>query len=166
MFLGVSESPMIWACASIRPGISVRPPASMTVASPASIGAWDTERIRSFCTRTLKDGRKAVAPSNTIFALVKSVSDIRTLSCSRSQSENRRVHQIGDLIETAAVPGIRDAVVGQVGEGHARIGIGPAVGGADATMAEDARAGEAAKAAHILRGAAQMGPEAAMHRHA
>ena len=35
MFLGVSDSPVMWAWASIRPGISVRPPTSTTVAPPA-----------------------------------------------------------------------------------------------------------------------------------
>ena len=42
MFLGVSDSPVMWAWASIRPGISVRPPTSTTVAPPAAIGLADT----------------------------------------------------------------------------------------------------------------------------
>src|SRR6266404_878604 len=118
MFLGVSESPMIWACASIRPGISVRPPTSTTVESPGGIGLADTERMWLSFTRTLKPDCKAVNPSRTRLALMKSVCGIRSPLRVRSRLENRGVDQIGDLIEAAAVPGVGDAVVGQVGEGH------------------------------------------------
>ena len=64
------------------------------------------------------------------------------------------------------MPGIGDAVVSDVGERHARVGIAPAVRRADAAVAEGAGAGKAAEAAHVLGGAAEMRSEAAMHRHA
>lgn len=79
---------------------------------------------------------------------------------------DRGVNQVGDLVEALAVPGIGNAVVGDVGERHAQIGVAPAVRRADAAMPEGARAGQGAEAADVLRRAAQVGPQPAMHRHA
>src|SRR5207253_8271306 len=76
------------------------------------------------------------------------------------ESENRGVHEIGHEVEAPRVPGIGDAVVGDVGEGHARIRVGPAIRRADATMAEDTRRGEGAEAADGLGIAAHVRADA------
>src|SRR6266542_472743 len=80
MFLGVSDSPVMWAWASIRPGISVLPPTSMTAASRTSTGFGDTATMRPSFTRILNDGCISANPSRTRLALVKSVWGIRNLS--------------------------------------------------------------------------------------
>src|SRR5438093_13714823 len=79
MFLGVSDSPVMWAWASIRPGISVLPPTSMIAASRTSTGLGDTATMRPSFTRTLNDGCSSANPSRTRLALVKSVWGIRNL---------------------------------------------------------------------------------------
>ena len=76
MFLGVSDRPVMWAWASMRPGINVRPPTSMTVASPAAIGFVDTAAMRPSLTSTLKPRCNSANPSRTRSALVKSVCDM------------------------------------------------------------------------------------------
>src|SRR6478752_4620305 len=76
MFLGVSDSPVMWACASISPGIRVLPATSMMEASETLIGSTDTAAIRLSFTSTLNEGWSSVKPSSKRFALVKSVSAI------------------------------------------------------------------------------------------
>src|SRR5262249_18923077 len=80
MFLGVSDNPVMCAWASIRPGISVLPPTSMTAASWISIAFDDTETMRPSCTRTLNDRCGSANPSRRRLALVNSVWGIRNLS--------------------------------------------------------------------------------------
>src|ERR1700674_5658580 len=53
-------------CASMRPGISIRPPASSTWASRAAIGFAETSRISPCSTSTLMPaGQSALWPSKT-----------------------------------------------------------------------------------------------------
>src|SRR5262245_24840068 len=80
MFLGVSDRPVMCAWASIRPGISVLPPTSMTVASRPSTAFGDTETMRPSFTRTLNDRCGSAKPSRRRLALVNSVGGIRNLS--------------------------------------------------------------------------------------
>src|SRR5215471_5190522 len=80
MFLGVSDNPVMCAWASIRPGISVLPPTSMTAASWTSTALGDTETMQPSFTRTLNDRCGSANPSRRRLALVNSVGDIRNLS--------------------------------------------------------------------------------------
>src|SRR5215475_4007520 len=80
MFLGVSDNPVMCAWASIRPGISVLPPTSMTAASWTPTAFGDTETMRPSFTRTLNDRCGSANPSRRRLALVNSVWGIRNLS--------------------------------------------------------------------------------------
>src|SRR5262245_49500342 len=79
---------------------------------------------------------------------------------------DRAVDAVADDVQALAVPGVGQAAIRQVGERDAGVGIGPAVGRADAAVAEGARRGQRAEAADGRRGAARVGAEAAVHRHA
>src|SRR5215813_7728713 len=71
--LGRQRQPGDVRMVSIRPGISVLPPTSMTAASRTSTVFGDTETMRPSFTRTLNDGCSSANPSRTRLALVKSV---------------------------------------------------------------------------------------------
>ena len=73
---------------------------------------------------------------------------------------------VRDDIHPLAVPGIGHAAVGEIREGHARVGIRPAIGGADAAVAEDARRGEGSQPANGVRGPPRVRAEPAVHGHA
>src|SRR5262245_41938711 len=79
---------------------------------------------------------------------------------------DRGVDAVADDVHPLAVPRIRQPAVREIRERHAGVRIGPAVGGADAAVAERARRGERAEATDGRRGAARVGTEAAVHRHA
>src|SRR5580704_10216244 len=77
---------------------------------------------------------------------------------------DRRVRAIAYDVEAARVPGIGHAAVAEIGEGDAGLRIGPAIGRADAAVAERARRGDRAEPADAGRRPARMRPEPAMHR--
>src|SRR6185295_15097023 len=79
---------------------------------------------------------------------------------------DRAVDAVADHVHALAVPGIRQPPVGQVRERDAGVRIGPAVGRADAAVAERARGGQRAETADGRRGAARVRTEAAVHGHA
>src|SRR5437764_15450917 len=79
---------------------------------------------------------------------------------------DRGVHRIADDVEPARVPRVRHPAVGEIGERHAGLRIGPAIRRADAAMAERAWRGDRAKATDRRRRPARMRAEPAMHRHA
>src|SRR6266566_2712660 len=72
---------------------------------------------------------------------------------------NGRVGEIRDDVHALAVPGIRHAAIGEIREGHARVGVGPAIGRADAAVPEDARRGQRAQATNAVRRPARVRAE-------
>src|SRR5581483_7916072 len=76
------------------------------------------------------------------------------------------VYGVADDVEPRAVPRVRDAAVGQVGERHARVRVRPAVGGAHPAVAERARRGDAAEAPDGLGRSTDVRPQGPMHGHA
>src|SRR5256885_17148507 len=72
---------------------------------------------------------------------------------------NGRVGEIRDDVHALAVPGIRHAAIGEIREGHARVGVGPAIRRADAAVPEDAGRRQRAQPATPVRRAPRARPE-------
>src|SRR5690349_20437595 len=79
-------------------------------------------------------------------------------------SIDRGVDQVADAVEPGGMPRVGRDEIGDVGEGHARTRIGPAIGAADTAMAKGLRRCEQAEAADAVAIAARMRTQPAMHR--
>src|SRR5690606_21228950 len=74
--------------------------------------------------------------------------------------------EIADVVHAHAVPRLRDPAVAEVGERGSGVGVGPAIGGADAAWTGSPRCGDAAEPPDIRRVAAHVRTDAAVHGHA
>src|SRR5579884_2598865 len=81
-------------------------------------------------------------------------------------SLDRRMREVRDAVEPQRMPRIGLHIVGQIAERDAARRIGPGIGGAGAAMPEGLGRGQGAETADALAVAADMRPEAAMHRDA
>src|SRR5438270_11495038 len=83
-----------------------------------------------------------------------------------SWSVYRRVDEVGHSVEPRRMPRIGGHEVRDVGERHPARRVGPRIGRAGAAVAEGLRRADRAEAADAVAVAADMRPQAAVHRSA